>query len=132
MPDQGLVSAEIVSRFLLKGEIRPSDNTVKHGAFLPSLSNLKISVFRIYNLVEEQIWALAAEKVEPARGQVIGRGDLSVAQIVENKLKVTPDTNPISRHANIVEWPDDRDLRAAIAKELAALASPAIKRQAAV
>jgi hypothetical protein len=44
-------------------------------------------------------------------------------------LRVAPDTDPISRHANIVDWPIDRDERATIAKELAADAYPAKMRQ---
>lgn len=127
MPD--LDPSEIVSRFLLEGQIRKSDTTVRHEAFLPSESNLKISVFRLSSLSDQQIWAVAAEKVEPTRGPVIGRGNLSVDQIVENKLKVRPDAIPNSNHADIVEWPDERSLRATIAKALAALASPAIRRQ---
>jgi hypothetical protein len=127
MLDIELDPIETVSRFLLHDEIRAKDSTVRHGAFLPA-SNLKLSVFRVSSLSDREIWVLAAEKVEPTRGPVIGRGDLSVAQIVENKLKVTPDAVSTSRHADIVEWPDDRNLRATIAKELAALASPAIRR----
>lgn len=127
MPD--LDPSEIVSRFLLKDQIRRSDATVRHGAFLPSESHLKISVFRLSSLSDQEIWALAAEKVEPTRGPVIGRGNLSVTQIVENKLKVTPDAIPNSKHADIVEWPEERSLRATIAMALAALASPAIRRQ---
>jgi hypothetical protein len=129
MSDQGVDPSESVSRFLVNGDVRISDNTVRHGAFLPPASNLKLSIFRVFSLSDYQIWALAAEKVEPSRGLVIARGDLSVAQIYDNNLKVTPDKDPTSRHADIVEWPDNRDLRATIAKVLAALASPPKKRQ---
>ncbi|MEO8324952.1 MAG: hypothetical protein ABI618_03830 [Nitrospirota bacterium] len=101
---------------------------MRHGAFIPSSSNLKLSVFRIYTLSDEEIWALAVEKVEPARGKVIGRGDLRVSGIIENSLRVPPDEDPESRHADIVGWPDDRNHRATIAKVLAALASPATMR----
>jgi hypothetical protein len=43
-------------------------------------------------------------------------------------LNVSPDVDPTSRHANIVDWPEDRDERATIAKELAADAYPAKMR----
>lgn len=129
MPDHAVDPTETVSRFLFKDDMRPDETTVKPRAFMPPASNLKLSVFRIYSLLETQIWALAAEKVEPVRGiVVVGRGDLSVAQIAENKLRVAPDSDPTSRHADIVEWPENRELRATIAQELAALASPAKKR----
>ena len=96
---------------------------------MPSASNLKISVFRIYDLSEESIWALAVEKVEPHRGPVIGRGDLTVAVITQENLQVAPDKDSASRHADIVGWSDDRNARATIAKVLAAKASPFKKRE---
>lgn len=128
MPGQSVQPSENVSRFLIEGDIRVKDDSIRRRAFLPSASNLEISVFRIYTLSEGQIWALAVEKVEPHRGPVIGRGDLSVDKIIENKLDVVPDMDCASRHANIVGWSQDRDLRATIAMELARLASPAKKR----
>lgn len=116
--------SETVSRFLLKDDLRPDKKTIKHTAFMPP-SHLRHSVFRVSGLSDQQIWVLAVEKVEPARGPVVGRGDLEVAQIVARRLKVSPDVDPASRHANIVDWPLARDERATIAKDLAADASPA-------
>ena len=128
MPDSELDPIETISRFLLKGQIRAKDGAVHFRAFLPS-SKLKLSVFRVQGFSEEQVWAIAAEKVEPTRGLVVGRGNLSVSQIVDKKLRVEPDAIPTSKHADIVEWPEDKTLRSTIAMQLAALASPAIKRQ---
>ena len=128
MPVPSVDPAETVSRFLLKGDIRSQDNTIKHAVFLPSASNLKISVYRISELSDDAIWALAVEKVEPLRGRVIGRGDLTSLTIIEERLILTPDLDPASRHADIVGWPEDRDARATIAKALAAKSSPAKKR----
>lgn len=104
------------------------DNTIRHQAFMPPQS-LKHSIFRTYDLFEEGIWALAVERVEPARGKVIGRGDLRISEIHENTLRVEPDEDPESRHADIVGWSNDRTHRATIAKVLAALASPAKMRE---
>lgn len=129
MPAQSVDPSETVSRFLIKGDIRVQDNAIRHTAFLPPASNLEVSVFRIYELSEQAIWALAVEHVEPSRGRVIGRGDLAVSTIVEESLRVTPDQDPASRHADIVNWPEDRDARATIAKVLAAKASPPKKRE---
>lgn len=129
MPGQSLQHSENVSRFLIEGDIRAKDKSIRHGAFLPSASNLKISVFRTYELSAESIWALVVEKVEPRRGPVIGRGDLSVETIIENNLQAAPDKDPLSRHADIVGWPEDRNLRSTIAMDLARLASPAKKRE---
>lgn len=123
--------SDCVARYLLEGEIKNSDRTIRHQAFMPPPS-LKYSVFRIYDLSEEAIWALAVLKVEPTRGKVIGRGDLSVSRIIENSLLVEPDEDPGSRHADIVGWSHDRNHRATIAKVLAALASPAKMREISV
>jgi hypothetical protein len=131
MSARDIHSSDWVARYLLAGEIRNSDRTIRHQAFMPPQS-LKHSVFRIYDLSDEDIWALAVEKVEPARGQVIGRGDLCVSEIIGNSLRVEPDEDPGSRHADIVGWPNDRNHRATIAKVLAALASPAKMRELSV
>lgn len=116
--------SETVSRFLLKDELRPDKRTIKYTAFMPP-PHLRHSVFRVSELSDQKIWVLAVEKVEPARGPVIGRGDLKVSQIVDRRLRVLPDADPESRHANIVDWPTTRDERATIAKDLAADAYPA-------
>lgn len=128
MPEPVADLSEPTSRFLLEKDLRPDKVTIRHTAFLPPSNNLQLSVFRVSGLSDQQIWAVAVEKVEPARGAVIGRGDLTVSQIVARRLKVSPDADPLSRHANIVDWPADRDERATIAKDLAALASPAKRR----
>jgi hypothetical protein len=127
MSETLVTPSEPVSRFLLKKELRPDGVTIRYEAFMPS-SNLRHSVFRISGLSDEQIWIVAVEKVEPYRGTVVGRGDLTVTQIAARRLKVSPDADPTSRHANIVGWPEDRNERATIAKDLAALASPAKRR----
>jgi hypothetical protein len=119
--------SEPVSRFLLKGDVRPDGKTIKHSAFMPP-PTLRLSVFLVSNLSDQQIWELAVENVEPARGTVIGRGNLSVSQVVARRLKVSSDVDPTSRHANIIDWPEDRDERATIAKDLAADAYPAKMR----
>lgn len=129
MPGQSVDPSENVSRFLVKGDIRAQDNVIKPTVFLPSASNLEVSVFRTYDLSEQAIWALAVENVEPSRGRVIGRGDLTVSTIIEESLRVRPDQDSASKHADIVNWPENRDARATIAKVLAAKASPAKKRE---
>jgi hypothetical protein len=133
MPGQSVDPSENVSRFLFKGDIRVPDDVIKHAAFLPPASTLEVSVFRTSELSEQAIWTLAVEQVEPERshvkGPVIGRGDLTVSTITEEQLRVRPDQDPASRHADIVNWPKDRDARATIAMVLAAKASPAKKRE---
>ena len=118
---------EVTSRFLIDGQVRAENKEVKYPAFIPPKS-LRLSIFRTSTLIEQEIWDLAVEKVEPSRGLVIGRGELTVFAIAEEKLQVAPDEDPNSRHADVVGWPIDRDARATIAKALAAKASPAKMR----
>ncbi len=127
MPDPVIDPSEPVSRFLLKGDLRPDGKTVKYSAFLPP-SNLRLSVFRVFDLSDQQIWALAMEKVEPFRGKVIARGSLSVGQVESKQLTVQPDADTASRHANIVGWPEDRGQRGTIAQALAADARVTTRR----
>lgn len=128
MSESAVDPSEPVSRFLLKPDLRPDGKTVKHSAFLPPSNNLKLSIFRVSALSDQEVWALASEKVEPKRGPVIGRADLSVSQIIHRQLKVCPDGDPTSRHADIIGWPEDRGQRGTIAMDLAADASPAVQR----
>jgi hypothetical protein len=133
MPGQSVDPSENVSRFLFKDNIRVLDNVIKPAAFLPTASPFEVSVFRTSELSEQAIWQLAVEQVEPERshvkGPVIGRGDLTVTILIEENLRVRPDQDLVSRHADIVNWPEDRAARATVAKVLAAKASPAKKRE---
>jgi hypothetical protein len=124
MSEPLVLPSEPISRFLLNDELRPDKVTIRHTAFIPPRT-LRHSVYRVSDLSDQQIWTLAVENVEPHRGPVVGRGDLTVSQIMAKHLKLSLDADPASRHANIVDWPEDRNERATIAKELAALASPA-------
>lgn len=127
MPTNAVAPHEIASRFLIDGQVWTESREVKYPAFIPPKS-LKLSIFRTSNLNEQEIWTLAVEKVEPSRGPVIGRGELTVAVIAEEKLQVFSDEDQNSRHADVVGWPVDRDARVTIAKVLAAKASPAKMR----
>lgn len=129
MSENQIGKSETLSRYLRERDIRKSDNVIQYSAFIPSPTDLKLSVFRTSGLSEQDIWHLAVEKVQPYRGQITGRGDLVVSAITEEKLRVVSDEDPTSRHSDIVGWPDDRDFRVTIAKALAARASPAIRRQ---
>jgi hypothetical protein len=128
MPEPSVGPSETISRFLRKKkDLRPDGRSIKYSAFSPP-SSLKLSVFRIEGLSEPEVWNLAVEKVEPSRGPVIGRGDLSHSQIIQNKLALSPDGEETSRHADITGWPEDHGQRNAVAMVLATLASPATMR----
>jgi len=86
-------------------------------------SKLTLSVFRIFQLSENQIWKIGKDVGKQSVRTLYGRGDVKAFVVTENKLQIKPDDNP-PKHANILGWPTEKDEQKAIALELAAKASP--------
>ncbi len=87
-------------------------------------ANLKLSVYRIDQLSEFNIWRIGgkvARKTQPPRN-LHGRADIKALQILKTGLRIFPDNVP-PRHANIINWPDEKSEIIEIALELAANAS---------
>ena len=102
-------------------------NRVKHGAFLPLInhetSTLEVSVFQILGLSDEQIWSIGdTEVAQPSKRTLRARGDLTMATIDRNQLRIAADAPP-SRHSNIIGWPEEKSKQKLIAIELANTAS---------
>ena len=99
-------------------------NIVKPQAFMPPPIH-RLSVFRIDNLSETEIWKIGFNKViskmNPPRN-LHGRADILALNILENNLQIEPDNIP-PRHADIVGWPELKEEQKSIAQELAAKAS---------
>lgn len=96
--------AETLARYIYsKSYYRPSDNTVRHSAFMPP-KNRRLSVFRIFGLRENEIWELGdnLRNDQP----LLGRADIKAGSVNGTGLAVEADDIP-HRHANIVGWPDD-------------------------
>jgi hypothetical protein len=96
---------ENVARYIYQSNhYRPSDNTVKHHAFMPP-DDKKVSVFRTEGLAESEVWALS-----DAQGDRIvkARADIVIRVINATGLQIDPDDEP-PRHANIVGWPSDKE-----------------------
>ena len=88
-------------------------------------SNMKLSVFRIDNLTESQIWKIGQKRVANrmrTRRNLYGRADVKALNVFETGLEIHHDNIP-PRHADIVNWPDEKSERKEIALELAANAS---------
>lgn len=99
-------------------------NVVKPQAFMPP-SDLRLSVFRIDNLTEPEIWKIGFKKVIGKMNQprnLHGRADIQALNILVNNLQIDPDNTP-PRHASIIGWPELKEERKSIAQELAAKAS---------
>ena len=116
---------EFLTRYLLsKRFFSRKNNRVTRQAFMPP-ANMKLSVFRIDKLPEFKIWKIGekrvASKTQPPRN-IHGRADIKASNVLETGLRIFPDNIP-PRHANIIDWPDEKSKRIEIALELAANAS---------
>lgn len=119
-----LDKGEPLTRFLLSRSLfSRAKGRVKHNAFMPP-ADLRLSVFRTYDLDEPDIWDLGQRcvaTVQPEKG-LHGRADVLVSVVLENELQVDPDDVP-PRHASITGWPESKDAQKMLALELAERAS---------
>ena len=118
-------SREPIARYITtKRWYSREKNVVKPQAFMPP-PDLRLSVFRIDNLSEPEIWKIGFTKVIGKMNQprtLHGRADIQALNILEINLQVNPDNIP-PRHANIIGWPELKEEQKSIAQELAAKAS---------
>ncbi len=95
---------------------------MKPAAFMPHRG--ETSVFRVDGLSNEEVWHIGLHFVGSTRREVLkGRADLQVADVHAIKLKVEPDITPHPRHANIIEWPEEKHEQKMLAVRLANVAA---------
>ena len=117
-PDELLARYITYSRWFHK-----QDLTVRQDAFIPL--NSELSVTRHLYLTEEDIWKIGrkiAEGMSTPR-RLHGRADVETRHVIAQRLNVVPqpvDGNP--NHANIINWPPDKDARKMCALEIAKIA----------
>lgn len=100
---------------------------VSSNAFLPARSSTGLSVFRTAGLDADAVWALGDLYVVPSPERRI-RGTATVGASAVNTVGLTlvrDDVPP--RHAEIRNWPDDKEARKQCALELATAASLAFR-----
>lgn len=118
-------SQEVIARYITSQRwYSRQKDIVKPQAFMPP-PNLKLSVFRIDNLSEPEIWKIGIKKVINKMNKptnLHGRADIQALKIFDSNLQIEPDNTP-PRHANIIGWPELKEKRISIAQELAAKAS---------
>ncbi len=113
-----LKESEELARYLFdRSQYRPSENRPKYSAFLPARDG-KTSVFRIYDLSETEIWKIGDCVAQKRDKDLLGRTDIIAINVLKAGLKIDPDNIP-PRHANIVNWPSEKDKQKLIAIELA-------------
>lgn len=112
--------SEIIARFLLyRNCYAPETKRVKYPAFLPA-SDMNTSVFRVSTLSENEIWKIGKDDVAEKRGkQLHGRADIIAEYILTEGLAVKPDITSHPLHANIVNWPPEKQKQILFAKKLA-------------
>jgi hypothetical protein len=97
-------AGELLTRYISNSsQIRNSDNTIKHNAFMPPKSG-RLSVYWISGLQEATVWDIGNDHVAPIRGQIIARADVNSLAAYENQLSVVVTGLPHARHADIVGW----------------------------
>ena len=115
-----ILDRESLARFLFSDKhFARTTGRVKRHAFSPRES-MRLSVFQITGLHDDEIWRLGRETVAEPRGQSPrARADITATVVRAQSLDVVsaPDTHP--RHAHIVGWPQEKEKILAIALELA-------------
>jgi hypothetical protein len=113
---------ELLARYITSSKwLHKQDQTVKQDAFIPP--NSELSVTRHLGLTEEAIWKIGKKIVESTPRSLHGRADVETSNVIAQRLNVVPqpvDGNP--NHANIINWPPDKDARKMCALEIASVA----------
>jgi len=111
-------NSDIVCRYLYNSNDF-SSNGVRHSAFIPPQKHPnEISVCVRTNLSEEDTW----EKAPPRKDKTLkGRADLEVLDIRNSLsfLEVEVDGKPHKYHANILNFPTEKNQRRIVAAKLA-------------
>ena len=120
LQQDSVVASEQIARYILsKRYFSVSNRTVKYGAYLPA-PNGETSVYRISNIVEKEIWDIGRKYVAgPSKRTLRARGDTTAVAISKTVLEISPETTPHPLHANIVNWPSEKDEQKMLAVEIA-------------
>ena len=109
---------ESLCRFIFSDKNFSSVNRrVKHHAFSPK--DREVSVFRTASLNDGEIWKLGQERAGEVRGNPRARADLFARAVRQARLNVVSAPTPHPRHANIVDWPAQKELQQLAKMELA-------------
>ena len=120
-------------KYIKRAESPEDEDSVRAARFYPAPKDHKTSGFRVKGLEKSQVWVLGEKyflkpynETRLARGysrkSLLGRADLTVAQIKVQGLSVEPDNIP-PRHASITGWPRAKSKYKLIAMQLAAIAT---------
>jgi hypothetical protein len=109
---------ESLCRFIFSDKMFSSINRrVKHHAFSPKGN--EVSVFRTVSLEQDDIWKMGQLQAGGARGNPRARADLLTRAVRKARLNVLSAPKSHPRHANIVDWPAEKELQQRAKMELA-------------
>lgn len=115
---------ELLARYITSSKwLHKQDQTVKQDAFIPPPPYSELSVTRHLHLTDGDIWKIGRKIVEGKPRSLHGRADVETSHVIAQRLDVAPqpmDGNP--NHANIINWPPDKDARKMCALEIARVA----------
>lgn len=85
----------------------------------PTVTRLETSVYRVDGLTAGAVWELAAEYVDAVEQPMTARGSAAAKVFFDARLNFDADGTPHERHANVVEWPEEKHLQKDIARQIA-------------
>lgn len=98
--------SEDLSKFIFNNSQFSSQNKrVKYSVFIPP-RNKRLSVFRIAELSENEVWEIGNAVGIERNLKLLARADIKVSSVTKIGLGIDADDIP-PRHANIVGWPDE-------------------------
>ncbi len=116
---EAVSSDEELSRFIFSSNHLTKDKTVVKGAaFLPN-SSLKTSVFRKSRMSADE-YDEKKGTIANLRGKSLKAAALiKVSSVLDSKLRVEPEEEEHRWHADLINWPVDKEERKSIAQDLA-------------
>ena len=119
MMNGSVASDELLARYIMQSDWIRSDQTIRPNAFIPRDSEL--SVTRHLGLTEEYLWKIGRKITEGTPRSLYGRADVKTCYVTAQGLDVVSDPvepdNP--NHANIINWPPEKNARKMCALEIA-------------
>jgi len=82
--------------------------------------NGETSIYRTTGITDSEIYKIGQKYVREKIGRSIkGHAEIVTSEIIKHELAVKADPSPHPRHANIIDWPEDKTKQRIIAVELA-------------
>lgn len=118
---------ELLARFVTqRSQFRQGDRTLKQDLFVPH-PRAELSVTRHRDATAEEVWQFGREVAAALGRTLYGRGDLRASDCTAHSLRVEPQPLPDNpNHANVLDWPVQKQDQKAIAIRLAAAAGKLI------